>query len=53
MASTTLIAPAERRAPSATPHPRRTYTCPECGHVLHVSGLGRHAEAEAGLEAGV
>ena len=40
MASTTLIAPAEPRA--ATPHPRRTYTCPECGHVLHVSGVGRH-----------
>jgi hypothetical protein len=42
MASTTLIAPAERHARSATPHPRRTYTCPECGHVLRVSGLGRH-----------
>jgi hypothetical protein len=42
MTSATLIAPAKPRAPSATPHPRRTYTCPECGHVLHVSGLGRH-----------
>jgi hypothetical protein len=38
MASATLIAPLERLAPSA----RRTYSCPECGHVLRVSGLGRH-----------
>jgi uncharacterized protein YlaI len=37
MASATLIAPLERLAPSA----RRTYSCPECGHVLRVSGLGR------------
>jgi uncharacterized protein YlaI len=42
MASGTLMEPAERRAPSAMPHPRRTYSCPECGHVVRVSGLGRH-----------
>jgi hypothetical protein len=41
MASATLIAP-ERLAPSAEPDPRPTYSCPECGHVLRVSGLGRH-----------
>jgi ribosomal protein S27AE len=22
--------------------PRHIYSCPECGHVLRVSGLGRH-----------
>ena len=42
MASATLIAPRERLAPSPGPDPRRTYTCPVCGHVLRVSGLGRH-----------
>jgi hypothetical protein len=42
VAGVTLIAPAERLAPSAKPDPRRTYPCPECGHVLRVSGLGRH-----------
>ena len=47
MASATLVAPpelapSERIVPSATPDPRRTYTCPECGHHLRVSGLGRH-----------
>ena len=42
MAVATLIAPAGRLAPSAKPDPRRTYTCPECGHVLRVLGLGRH-----------
>ena len=42
MASATLIAPAEP-TPSADRRDRtRTYTCPECGHVLRVSGLGRH-----------
>lgn len=41
MAGLTLIAPAERLAPSRNPDPRRTYTPPECGHV-RVSGLGRH-----------
>ena len=43
MASATLIAPPERPAPSRRPtDPRRTYSCPECGHALRVSGLGRH-----------
>jgi hypothetical protein len=42
MASATLIAPPERRTPSRRPDPRRTCSCPECGHVLRVSGLGRH-----------
>jgi hypothetical protein len=42
MASATLIALPERLAPMAEPDPRRTYSCPECGHVLRVSGLGRH-----------
>jgi hypothetical protein len=41
-ASATLIAPLERRAPTSKPDPRRTYGCPECEHVLRVSGLGRH-----------
>jgi predicted RNA-binding Zn-ribbon protein involved in translation (DUF1610 family) len=42
MSSGTLIAPLERPAPAVRPGPSRTYTCPECGHVLRVSGLGRH-----------
>jgi ribosomal protein S27AE len=42
VAGVTLIAPAERLAPSAKPDPRPTYTCPECGHALRASGLGRH-----------
>jgi ribosomal protein S27AE len=42
MTSATLIAPPEPLAPLAKPDPRPTYSCPECGHVLRVSGLGRH-----------
>lgn len=42
MATATLIAPPERLAPSGKPDPRRTWSCRECGHVLRVSGLGRH-----------
>ena len=52
MTAVALIAPAEPPAtqtePLATPgksskpDPRRTYSCPECEHVLRVSGLGRH-----------
>ena len=52
MTGATLIASAEPLAtqtePLATPgksskpDPRRTYSCPECEHVLRVSGLGRH-----------
>ncbi len=37
----TLIAPAEQPAPSSRPDPR-AHSCPECGHVLRVSGVGRH-----------
>ena len=42
MASAPLTALAERLAPSPHPDPRPTYSCPECGHALHVSGLRRH-----------
>ncbi len=42
MSSATLIAPPERPVPQGKPDSRRTYACPECGHVLRVSGLGRH-----------
>jgi ribosomal protein S27AE len=42
MTSGTLIAPPERAAPGVDPQSGRHYTCPECGHVLRVSGLGRH-----------
>jgi hypothetical protein len=42
MTSATLIAPRERDTPSRRPDQRPTYSCPECGHVLRVSGLGRH-----------
>jgi ribosomal protein S27AE len=41
MASATLIAPPQRPAPTSNPDRRPTYSCPECGHVLRVSGLGR------------
>jgi ribosomal protein S27AE len=42
MTSGTLIAPPDRLVAAVSPDARRTYTCPECGQVLHVSGLGRH-----------
>jgi endogenous inhibitor of DNA gyrase (YacG/DUF329 family) len=42
MSSAVLIAPTERSAPAATPNSGPTYSCPECGHLLRVSGLGRH-----------
>ena len=42
MASATLIAPPEPHTPARRPDPRTSYSCPECGHVLRVSGLGRH-----------
>lgn len=42
MSSGTPIAPPERLAPAASPASRPAYTCPECGHLLRVSGLGRH-----------
>jgi hypothetical protein len=42
MSSATLIALPDGRTLPSGPDPRRTYTCPECGHILRVSGLGRH-----------
>ena len=42
MTSGVLIAPPERPAPAANPPTGPAYTCPECGHVLRVSGVGRH-----------
>jgi len=42
MTSGTLIAPPQRPRPLANPQLRPPYTCPECEHVLRVSGLGRH-----------
>jgi uncharacterized protein YlaI len=42
MASATLIAPAERITPADELDLGRTYTCPQCEHVLRVTGLGRH-----------
>jgi hypothetical protein len=42
MTSATLIAPPDRHTPASEPDPTRTYTCPACGHILRVSGLGRH-----------
>jgi predicted RNA-binding Zn-ribbon protein involved in translation (DUF1610 family) len=42
MTSATLIAPLQERASHARSDRWRTSTCPECGHVLRVSGLGRH-----------
>jgi ssDNA-binding Zn-finger/Zn-ribbon topoisomerase 1 len=40
--SGTLIALPERLAPAATPGSRPAYACPDCGHLLRASGLGRH-----------
>jgi predicted RNA-binding Zn-ribbon protein involved in translation (DUF1610 family) len=42
VAGATLIAPAEPLWIPSERDPRRTHSCPECGHVLRVSGLGRH-----------
>lgn len=42
MTSGTLVAPPESPAPPSSQRPARTYSCRECGHVLRVSGLGRH-----------
>lgn len=42
LAPTELIAPTELLATPSESDPRRTYSCPECEHVLRVSGLGRH-----------
>lgn len=37
-----LIAPTEKSAPAARRDSRPTYSCPGCGHVLRVCGLGHH-----------
>jgi ribosomal protein S27AE len=42
MTSGTLIAPAERPSTATNTRSRPPYTCPECGHLLRVFGLGRH-----------
>ena len=42
MAGPPLIAPSEQPAPCGQPGPGPSYRCPGCGHVLRVSGLGRH-----------
>ena len=42
MTSGVMIAPTEAPASAVKPDSRPTYSCPECGHVLRVSGLGRH-----------
>ena len=42
MAGPTLVAPPEQHGASRRPGPGPSYTCPGCGHVLRVSGLGRH-----------
>jgi hypothetical protein len=42
MAGATLIAASAETVTSSNPHPGTAYSCPECEHVLRVSGLGRH-----------
>ncbi len=42
MTSAVLIAPTDGPAPAAKPDSRPPYSCSECGHLLRVSGLGRH-----------
>jgi DNA-directed RNA polymerase subunit RPC12/RpoP len=42
MPGATLIAPVDRREPSAHPESEPTYSCAKCGHALRESGLGRH-----------
>ena len=42
MAGATVIAPPEPQTPAGRPDPLWSYSCPERGHVLRVSGLGRH-----------
>jgi ribosomal protein S27AE len=40
--SATLIRPPEPLATSGAADPARTYSCLRCGHVMRVSGIGRH-----------
>jgi hypothetical protein len=42
MAGPPMITPSERPTPSHQAGPGRSYSCTGCGHVLRVSGLGRH-----------
>ncbi len=42
MVGATLIPAAEALATPSQSDRRRTYSCPECEHVLRVSGIGRH-----------
>lgn len=42
MTTGTVTARGERLPPPANPQLRPPYRCAECGHVLRVSGLGRH-----------
>jgi hypothetical protein len=42
MARPPLITPSEQPAPSGQPDAGSSYSCSGCGHVLRVSGLGRH-----------
>jgi hypothetical protein len=42
MAGPPLITPPDQPGPSRQPGSGQSYTCPGCGHVLRVSGLGRH-----------
>ena len=42
MAEPLLITSSEQPASSGQPGPGPSYSCPGCGHVLRVSGLGRH-----------
>ena len=39
---TTLVAVPAWVSPAGPRELRKTYICPECRHVLRVSGLGRH-----------
>jgi hypothetical protein len=42
MASATVITEPEPHTQAGRPDPRSSYSCRGCGHVLRVSGLGRH-----------
>lgn len=42
MTSETVIATPQRPLLPADPQSRPPYSCPQCGHLLRVAGLGRH-----------